>query len=236
VTIYSETHPLSDRWYNNPSPAFTWEQDPEVTRFAWAFDTQPNTVPDTSELTDKTQQNFEDLADGVWYFHIKAERSGVWGTTSHFKVQIDTTPPAAFKPSVSHLSSGTVQQAQVGFLTTDSLSGIAYYEVGTSDLSATEQASPVFIQAASPYQIQLAPRKHHLVTIRAFDRAGNSHDEVISVRSKFAIFAYLEKNTSLLLIGLLGGLLGLAIFHYVIGHHLLRRLKRAYDAFQKDRG
>lgn len=228
VSVYSDTHPLQDKWYNNDSPILTWDKDPDVTRFAFSIDDKPHTIPDDATTTVETQRAFEHLTDGIWYFHIKAEKKGVWGSTAHFKIQIDTIAPADFKPNVNYLTAGTNRQAHVSFLTTDSLSGIDYYEVGTQDLSEDHQGSPVFIQAVSPYQIQLGDRKRQRVTVRVFDQAGNARDAEVMVRQPLSIVAFLKTNISVLLALLLFGLVTVALFHYVYGHRIVARLKAAY--------
>lgn len=228
VSVYSETHPLQDKWYNNDSPILTWDKDPDVTRFAISIDDKPHTIPDDSETTTDTQKAFEHLTDGIWYFHIKAEKKGVWGSTANFKIQIDTIAPADFKPNVNYLTAGNNRQAHVSFLTTDSLSGIDYYEVGTQDLSEGHQGSPVFIQAVSPYQIQLGERKRQRVIVRVFDQAGNARDAEVMVREPLSIITLLKTNISALLAVLLFGLLTVALFHYIYGHRIVARLKAAY--------
>jgi hypothetical protein len=232
VTVYSQTHPLQDRWYNNPSPVLTWDQDPAVSRFAYVLDNKPHTIPSDEDANANTQQDYKDLSDGTWYFHIKGEKQGVWGATSDFRIQIDTTPPAAFKPTVNYLTAGNSRQAHVSFLTTDSASGIDYYEVGTNDLSDPNHAVPVFTQVTSPYQIQLGESKRQQVTVRAIDRAGNVLDKTVMVRAPWSLTLFFKTHTSVLLGVLLGSLFFLAIFHYVIGHRLIARLKLALRVFR----
>src|SRR3989344_2580338 len=98
VVIYSETHPSGDTWYNNNSPIFTWDKERGVAGFSYALDNKPSTIPDNEILTTDTIKSYQDLRDGLWYFHVKAIKNGAWGTTGTFLARIDTTPPADFKP------------------------------------------------------------------------------------------------------------------------------------------
>ncbi len=232
VTVYSQTHPLQDRWYNNPSPVLTWDQDPSVTRFAYILDKKPHTIPGDNDSNTNTQQGYTNLNDGTWYFHIKAEKQGVWGSTADFRLQIDTTPPADFKPTVSYLTAGNSRQAHVSFLTTDSASGIDYYEVGTDDLGNSNNGVAVFTQVASPYQILLGTSKRQQVTVRALDRAGNVLDKSVMVTTPWSLTTFFKTHTNAFLGVLLGCIFFLAIFHYIIGHHLVARVKLAIRVFR----
>ncbi|MBX4206369.1 cohesin domain-containing protein, partial [Candidatus Parcubacteria bacterium] len=81
VKIFSETHPFQGDWYNNNSPVVFWDKDPGVAGFSYALDDKPSTVPENTVMTAETTKSFESLDDGLWYFHIKANKNGVWGTT-----------------------------------------------------------------------------------------------------------------------------------------------------------
>ncbi len=41
VTVFSETHPFSDKWYNNNTPVLSWEKPLGVTDFSYILDDKP---------------------------------------------------------------------------------------------------------------------------------------------------------------------------------------------------
>jgi hypothetical protein len=233
VNVYSATHPLQDRWYNNPSPVIAWDKEPEVTQFATVLDNKPNTIPDEAHTTDQTQEFFSNLSDGVWYFHIKAAKGMVWGATAHFPVRIDTISPSDFSPQVTYLGQGSRVQAQVAFSTTDSHSGLARYEVGVLEPTAGPNDVPVFIEARSPYQLLLSDRDVRQVTIRAVDQAGNVRDVTVRVSPPASLVAYLQANLTFVLLFAFGGILVLIFFHYLIGHHILAKLRLLYRVMRR---
>ena len=235
VIIYSETHPFQNSWYNNNNPVISWERDTGVSGFSYILDNKPSTVPDNIIDTEDSSLSFEDLGDGLWYFHIKANKNGVWGTTGDFLMRIDTLPPAEFKPEISYLVAAVnlVERALVSFFTTDNLSGIDRYEVGIVDKNQSVTISPVFVQAESPFQIPLTSNNLSVV-VRAIDKAGNIRDVSMAVGSPSLLNKFIEDNLIyILLFIILAGLIGL-ILHYLVGHHILRYLRKVRELVKKE--
>ncbi len=236
VQIYSETHPIQYNWYNNNSPVLSWVKDQGVNEFSYILDNKPNTIPDNETDTITTTQSFENLNDGLWYFHIKANKNGAWGTTGHFLIRIDTAPPAEFKPEVNFLTANVIdaERTLVSFFTTDNLSGVDHYEVGIIDKTQPTTESPVFQQAESPFQVPLTPEGKLQVIVRAIDKAGNIRDESIDVRTPIAISKFINDYLIYILIGII--LLGLImlIIHYMIGHHIIRALNSFRQVLKRE--
>ncbi len=236
VVVFSETHPVQSDWYNNNSPTLSWSKDPGVTGFSYVLDTKPNTIPDNTIEGDDTIKTFEDLTDGLWYFHIKANKNGAWSTTGHFLLRIDTTPPAKFKPQTNFLVAAAVaaQRTLVSFFTTDNLSGIDHYEIGIIDKSQPATASPVFVQAESPFQVPLTEGGKFEVIVRAIDKANNIRDESIDVRQSFGIAKFFKEYPVYILLGII--LLGvtLLVLHFLVGHHIIRYIRRVLEILKKE--
>lgn len=220
VKVFSETHPFEDLWYNNKNPILTWEKDAGITDFSFTLDNKPLTIPNNISDTKDTIKSYEDLADGLWYFHIKAKKDDIWGSTTHYLILIDATPPASFKPTVEILTAAVIDRALVSFFTTDALSGIDHYEVGVIDKNTSPLDSPVFVETQSPYQVPNLISGDLRIIVRAVDRVGNVRDESIDIYlplSKVVIFGII-----------LAIFLLLIVFHYLFGHRLLARFKRAF--------
>lgn len=236
VVVFSETHPSQSEWYNNNNATIAWEREPNVTGFSFIVDNKPNTIPDDTVDTEDTVTSLSNLSDGLWYFHIKAMKRGVWGTAGHFLVRVDTTPPAAFKPEASYLleSLTSIDRALVSFFTTDNVSGINRYEIGIIDKNQPVTESPVFVQADSPFQVPITKGSNVEVIVRAIDKAGNVRDQAISVKTPFIITQFLKDNIVYVLLFII--LLGLTILitHYLVGHHIIRYLKKAFVLMKKE--
>lgn len=233
--IFSETHPFQDRWYNNNSPIISWDQSSVVDGYSFVLDNKPSTIPENSINTKETTQSFENLDDGLWYFHLKTKKNGVWGGTGHFLMRIDTVPPANFKPQVSYLVAATifVEQTLISFFTTDNLSGVDYYEVGVIDKNQPPTVSPVFVQAESPFQVALGDGSNLRVIVRAVDRAGNIRDASLNVRSPFVVGTFVKDYIVYILVFIiLVGLAGL-IMHYLFGHHIIKKVRHIVELVKK---
>jgi hypothetical protein len=236
VRVYSETHQFQDVWYNNNNPVLSWDRDPNVDGFSYVLDNKPNTVPENTITSNDTTKSYEKLSEGLWYFHIKAHKKGIWGGVGHFLIRIDSTPPAEFTPEANYLvaSSVFVQKTLLSFVTTDSLSGVDHYEVGIIDQSKSENVSPVFIQTESPFQVPLKSKEKLHVIVRAIDKAGNVRDEAVDIVAPLVIEKFIKDNMVYILLFII--LLGLVILitHYLFGHHIVRHLRRAFKIAQKE--
>lgn len=237
VQIFSETHTVQSDWYNNNTPVVSWVKDTGVDGFSFELDNKPNTVPDNTVETLETTTTYEALQDGLWYFHIKSRRYGVWSTTGHFLLRIDTVPPAEFDPEVNYLSASVIdtERLLVSFFTTDNLSGVSHYEVGVIDKREPATESPVFIQAQSPYQMPLPQGGKFEIIIRALDFAGNVRDVSVDVRAPMFISKFLKDNLVMVLIIII--LIGLIMLlsHYLVGHHVIEYIRKARETMKLEK-
>lgn len=235
VRVFSETHPFQGDWYNNNSPVLSWERDYGVSGFSFVLDNKPSTIPNNTISSVETTKAFDGLADGLWYFHIKAYKNGAWGTTGQFLMRIDTAPPASFKPEVNYLvaASVLVERTLVSFFTTDNLSGIGHYEVGIIDKNQPATESPVFVESESPFQVPLTVGSNLRVIVRAIDKAGNIREASVDVRIPFVISKFIKDYLVYILIFIiLAGLAGL-ILHYYFGHHIVRNFRKILAIIKK---
>lgn len=195
--VFSPTHSDQNKWYKNNNSSFFWEKEEGVTDFSYSIDNSFYEVPDNIAEGDHTSVSYSDLRDGIWYFHIKAKKGNTWGGTSHYIVQIDTTPPAAFTLDFEpHLRSPlmTSREPIVSFITTDALSGLDHYELKVIDLTGASEKKEAgfFVEVATPYKLPALSLGEYEILVRAFDRALNFQDssykiEVISPEKIFYI-------------------------------------------------
>ena len=172
--VFSSTHSDTNKWYKDNNPTFCWEKEEAVTDFSYTLSQDPTGVPDNAPEGDQTCVSYSEVSDGIWYFHIKAQKADIWGGTSHYPVQIDTTPPAAFTPTVEPSQKTSERQPFISFITTDALSGVSHYELKYIDLTIErEETVGFFREVASPYKLPPLEIGKYLVVVRAYDVAGN---------------------------------------------------------------
>jgi hypothetical protein len=227
LRIYSDTHPYQSEWYKDGNPVLSWDTEKGITGYSYILDNTPNTIPDNTVDSQLNSQSYKDLKDGLWYFHLKANKGGVWGSTSHFLIRIDSTPPADFKPEANYVLAAlsTVERSLVSFFTTDNLSGIDHYEVGIIDKTQPVTVSPVFVQTESPYQVPIKSGSDLKVIVRAIDKAGNLRDSSLDVKPPLLVTKVIKDNIVWILLAII--IIGILsfIFHYMFGHHIVRHMK-----------
>ena len=181
--VFSPTHSDQNKWYKNNNPTFSWVKEEGVSEFSYSLDHDSQGVPDNIPEGDFTSISYSDLKDGIWYFHIKGRKAQIWGGTSNYFIQIDSSPPAGFTPTASPSLRTSNLQPLISFVTTDALSGFDHFEIKVVDITPgrEEKESAFFIEAVSPYKLSTLSVGKYLVVIRAFDKAGNWRDESVQL-------------------------------------------------------
>ena len=160
-SVSSGTHPDQNAWYKNTSPSFSWGS---AVGFNYIFDQNAGTVPGTSVKTRDTSVSFQDKPDGIWYFHIRAQGTNGWSSTTTYRVQIDTEAPTDLI-IVTDPKDEASKRPAVSFVAQDAVSGVDYYEI---KLDRGE-----YVRATSPYTPESISSGLHKFTVRAYDKAGN---------------------------------------------------------------
>ena len=97
---------------------------------SYVLDNAPATIPDNVSEGTATSVSYQNLADGVYYFHIKASsNAGIWGGTTHFAIEWTIRRPLRSRRIFRPASYTTDQDPIVTFQTTDAASGIDHYEL-----------------------------------------------------------------------------------------------------------
>lgn len=162
LTVNSGTHPDENKWYQSRKVDLNWFATTKVTGYYIAFDHNPGTDPSQS-VGGTTQTSYDNVEDGVWYFHVKgSNESG--GSTVHRRVAIDNVPPAEFPIKVDNGGNASSPTPTPIFEATDP-AGIDHYQAVIDD------GAPFAITSGQPLPKQ-RPGEHSLL-IRAFDGAGN---------------------------------------------------------------
>ena len=168
--ISSLTHLDPEKWYSNNDPEFSWQLPSDVTKVSYAIDKNPNTNPKFIAETLIDKVSFSDMEDSIWYFHINFKNQHGWGKFTHRKVLIDTQPPEPFKIIIDKKDLFDPSPI-LHFETTDSLSGMEYYEVKMGD---REQIKTTLADLErNPFQLPAQGPGKHSIEVKAFDKAEN---------------------------------------------------------------
>ncbi|TSC71491.1 MAG: Uncharacterized protein G01um101470_581 [Parcubacteria group bacterium Gr01-1014_70] len=192
--VASETHPDQELWYRDPNISLAWalQGGGVADGYSYVLNSTPVEIPDnTSEGTDPWVV-YQQVSEGLKYFHIKALRNGIWGGTTHFAIQIDASAPADFPIEVSPKARTSEKQPVVRFVSTDALSGIDHYELKIVSLSASKEFQfpdqPLFIEVQSPFVLPELGRGRYDVLVRAYDKAGNFRESVLRLTIRDVFF------------------------------------------------
>lgn len=165
-SVSAPLYPSQNAWYNIATPFnATWVLPLDITDVATAINVNPNFTPQKSErLFDN--KIFDSVPEGVSYLHVRFKNAIGWGPTAHYRLAIDTAPPAPF--IIESLSGfHTDDPAPIlQFETNDALSGVKHYLVKIGDTEAFEWKS-------GKLQLPLQQPGTRKVSIRAIDFAGN---------------------------------------------------------------
>ena len=164
--VSSPPHPDSEKWYSNNDPKFIWEVSEDITGVRLLVGHLATVVPTVFYSEPISERQLENLADGVWYFHVLLRNQAGWGGISHFKFQIDTQPPKPFKIEVKEGRETTNPQPTLSFEATDEMSGIDYYEI------IIDGKAPIKTEK-SEYKIPFQDLGKHTIIVKAVDKAGN---------------------------------------------------------------
>ena len=167
--ILSLTHPQEEEWYNNNNPQFQWELTPDVIGVSFVLDRYLNTIPDPVSEGKFESKVYEEIDDGIWYFHLRLENEIGWGETSHRKIQIDTHPPYPLKVIIDNTGDLTNPNPNLYFETRDDTSGINHYKLKIGETDFLDLMLAQVNPFPTPFQ---SPGRHPLI-VRAVDEAGN---------------------------------------------------------------
>lgn len=172
-SISSPTHPNENIWYANNDPSFTWttpHDESGIAGYSYVLDQSPSTIPDKTIDTTKNSKSYSNIADGIWYFHIRAkDNAGNWGDVNHYKIKIDTTPPTtscSLSPAHPDGENGWyVSPVTITLSAEDEKSGIHYIKYTIDKEDGIYYDSQVSIKVSDDGQ--------HTVYYYAVDKAGN---------------------------------------------------------------
>ncbi len=166
IVITSPTHPNQEQWYNFSEATITWRPTIDIERYFWDFSPSPDTDPARELSSTTTEKRFTRLAEGINYFHLKGQLpDGSSTQIFQYLIRTDTSNPRPFEP---YLEVDEDNALILRFATIDEVSGIDRYEVQINNQPFAISTSPLILEGLVIGE--------NLVTIRAFDKAGNFRD------------------------------------------------------------
>lgn len=175
--IIADTHPNQDSWYSGDA-TFSWKIPAGVTSIQTSINKIANSVPTVTYDSSVTQKTIKSLADGVWYFHMRYKNDQGYGSTEHFKIQVDNTAPLAFTPNVSNDSNDSF----VTLDAQDKTSGISHYEIQIDNNPLVKVNKEDIIDGK--YKLPILGGGQHTMVVSAYDKAQNVTNASVSFTSR----------------------------------------------------
>jgi hypothetical protein len=187
--IYSSVFTDQNSWYSAKAGIITWVLPTNATAVQFHFNNNPNSVPSINYAPPILQKEVKNLADGVWYFHLRYSVGDNWSGITHYKIQIDTQQPYDLATGSVKNNDGTTS---LNLSAKDALSGIDYYNMAIDGqpvikVSATDAKNPVSLPKLSIGS--------HQVVVSAYDKAGNKNDLTTQVVIESGIAPVIDKYT-----------------------------------------
>lgn len=190
VDDYKPARPyISDEKYSDPEWWFTeknhtldWGIPAGTSGVSFLLDQNPYTDPGNTSNGMISSQTFEDLEDGVYYFHIKFQNEFGWGKVGHYRINIDTKGPDDIE--IRQTQNGEEIEIEtedgekmakiidgLGFYieAKDETSGIKEYQVKIND----EEFKIWEDDGSHIFQPGILPPGKHTITVKAIDKSGN---------------------------------------------------------------
>ena len=174
LVVFSSTHPNSARWYATPTIDINWGFQNNMV-YVYALDAIPDTIPSTKNQTTDNNITLTAPHDGVFYFHIATLRGAVVDTVTHFKIQIDTSPPSdvVVKASADSVAPGDLVRLE--FTAKDAMSGL-------QKVSYVSFGSGVFLPVGQQVYVPMTHIGIEDVVFRVYDQAGNYVEKQLRIR------------------------------------------------------
>ena len=166
--LYSPTHPDPGKWYNLADAEFNWVLASDITGVSIFGDRSPDTSPSAVSDGMLTEYKFENVEEGVWYFHIRARNRLGWGQTGHFRFNVDTENPESFEIKEVDRKDRSDPMVEFIFEAVDKTSGIDHFEIQIDDkgVETVSGEEPNYITPS------LGSGKH-ILKAKAVDKSGN---------------------------------------------------------------
>lgn len=174
--VVSVTNPVQTMWYANNTASVSWAVPSGVTGVLTLLDSNPVTEPTALMGQDIREKTFNNLADGIYYFHVQYSNASGKSIINHYQLNIDTTAPSAFVPTIEKVN----EQSRLMLAATDAGSGIDRYTI------QIDGAEPVTVVPETPtssisYLLPEQSFGDHRVTVVAYDKVGNHTESTLTI-------------------------------------------------------
>lgn len=191
--VSSSTHPDGTKWYSNNNALFNWTLPAGAIGLRISVDHDPSSSPNIKYPPNSSVEE-KNLADGVWYFHLRFENKNGLGETAHFRFNVDTQPPEKFEIKFPDGNTTDNSRPDVLFAANDLTSGINKYTIRIDNNASVEVGSGS--GNAEPYTLPDLETGTRKIEVTAYDMAGNSRVEKAYITILPSLFMRILKTVA----------------------------------------
>ena len=173
--VASPTDPDPTKWYAARTVQVQWQASAGATQYSWSLDHSAVGVPETTPKGSLPSASFSGVADGVWYFHVRAGNDSGWSTAATIRIQVDATGPRTMALGPSSVRRRAV--STIRFSVADAMSSTAHTTIrvyrGTRLVKTLAAGSRATGRTQSMRWRCLLARGHYTLRVYATDLAGN---------------------------------------------------------------
>lgn len=176
VIINSTPSIIPQQWYNLNQITFDWSIPANAEGVDYTISTDPNLqLPNVNQgMISQASYNLSQFSDGIWYFFVSFNSGSAWSPPTVVRLMLDHTPPEPFVVLRVDTDQTDIQPVFT-WVANDDTSGIDHYEVKIGD-GDWFNASSIANGSSSYILPPQSPTGGRMLTVRAFDKAGNFTD------------------------------------------------------------
>jgi len=209
-----------EEWSNSRFNKFEWRIPSSVDGISILLNDRPSSNPGSKSDGFFDNKVYENLDDGIYYFHIRYINSAGAGSIEHFKIMVDAMPPEPFEIILPDGEITANPTPRIKFETIDKTSGVDRYEIKIDKDNWVDAATLIVASHILP---KLSPGEHQIL-VRAYDKAENyTETETKLIIAPIELPKITEYPTNIISPGEILVLKGMALPKAKIEIHMNRR-------------
>lgn len=171
-----------DEWFATTSVTLSWSLPTNVSEMKTLVSKNPDDSPTKAYQVPVSSVTIDSLEEGINYFLLQFRFGQEWGTVIQNPIQVDISDPEYVVIKEVERKDDSDPRVSFAIEATDTYSGISRYEI---EIDGGEPEKWEKTENDGIYKPGNLTPGEHVLTVRAFDRAGNStsSDMVFLVKS-----------------------------------------------------
>lgn len=160
----------NNEWFGTTSVKLSWSLPEGATEMRTLVSSKPEDVPTKVYQVPVNSVTIPEISEGKQYFLLQFKFNGEWGSVIKYPLNVDLTAPGDVVVKETQREDTSDPRVSFAIETTDELSGIQKYEMSIDGGESTVWEK----KENELYQPEGLTPGEHVLTVTAFDHAGNT--------------------------------------------------------------